>query len=224
PCHRWIVFGVYEGGEGIEFAQGRLKNGGVFVDSGANIGQWLLYLGEIEALQTLAFEPVSSQRNWLIECIETQQNWEVVLFEYALGNKQDTQDIQCNGARSTFNMDWYAGKGLVKQRVQIRRLDQVLAEQQIDEVTLWKIDVEGTELQALQGATDYLKAKRIKTIYFECIPTNFNRICELLHSYGYFVYELNGGKLTETVKQSIVNTQHFVAVPGGANNQQEGIK
>jgi len=37
-AHRWIVYGDYEGGVGLSFAKDSLKNGGIFVDSGSNIG------------------------------------------------------------------------------------------------------------------------------------------------------------------------------------------
>jgi len=105
-CHRWIVFGKYEGGAGIDLAFSALKNGGVYIDSGANIGQWLLYLGHIIGLKSLAFEPVSSQREWLKESLSVQNNWDVDIFESGLGSENAELDIQVNGPRSTLQMDW----------------------------------------------------------------------------------------------------------------------
>jgi len=70
--HRWIIYGMYEGGLGIEWARKALRYGGVFVDSGANVRQWLLYLGAIDGLTAFEFEPVDSQRAWLQECINMQ--------------------------------------------------------------------------------------------------------------------------------------------------------
>ena len=69
PCHRWIVYGKYEGGAGIDLAMEKLKNGGVYIDSGANIGQWLLYIANLKGVKTIAFEPVKSERNWLAKCV-----------------------------------------------------------------------------------------------------------------------------------------------------------
>ena len=72
PCHRWIVYGKYEGGQGIDLAKDKLRNGGVYVDSGANIGQWVLYLSDLKNVKTLAFEPVKSERKWLTKCVGVQ--------------------------------------------------------------------------------------------------------------------------------------------------------
>jgi len=39
PTHRWIVFGDYEDGIGLDFARNTLKQGRVFVDSRSKIGR-----------------------------------------------------------------------------------------------------------------------------------------------------------------------------------------
>jgi FkbM family methyltransferase len=136
-CHRWIVYGKYEGGYGIDLAASILKNGGVYVDSGANIGQWLLYLGHIKGLKTLAFEPVKSQRAWLTECIEQQSEWSVDVIEHGLGAEDAELDIQVNGARSTTHMDWYTEENFKREKISIRKLEAVLETNQIDVVDFW---------------------------------------------------------------------------------------
>ena len=93
-CHRWIVYGKYEGGIGIDFARSQLNKGGYFIDSGANIGQWLLYLATTDKVKTLAFEPVQSQRKWLKECLSIQKNWQVDVFDYGLSDKESILEIQ----------------------------------------------------------------------------------------------------------------------------------
>lgn len=75
---------------------------GVFADSGANIGQWLLYLGQLRGVRALEFEPVTSQRQWLQECIEQQSDWSCRVFPCGLGSREEEKEIQCYGARSTF--------------------------------------------------------------------------------------------------------------------------
>lgn len=192
PTHRWIVFGAYEGGLGIEFARSRLKDGGVYVDSGANIGQWLLYLGALPGVRTLAFEPVDSQRHWLEACVARQSHWSspCEILPFGLGAADQEVEIQCDGARSTTQLSWYQGKQLQRQTITIRRLDEVLQSAGIHQVEIWKLDVEGAEDAALLGAEHYLAHQRIRAIYFEARPANYGRCKDLLEGWGYRIHRL----------------------------------
>ena len=210
-CHRWIVFGKYEGGGGLDFAHSVLKNGGIFIDSGANIGQWLLYLADLEGVRTFAFEPVTTQREWLLECLEKQNNWAVSVFAQGLGEKQESVDILCDGARSTVQTNWYKDKNLLKETIEISRLDQILRERCVDEIDFWKLDVEGAELAAIKGAEDYLQNHRIKNIYFECHPDSYQSVTGLLVRHGYKIWYLQDGALQPMLNPQIASTQDLIA-------------
>jgi len=212
-CHRWIVFGYYEGGLGIRYAASQLQKGSVYVDSGANVGQWLLYLGGIPGLKTLAFEPVDSERKWLKECLSDQPKWDYEIVSCGLGSEKTQSEIQVDGSRSTLNMNWYAAKGLQKMTISIQRLDDVLREKNISKVDFWKLDVEGAELEALKGAKEMLNKQKIKCIYFECHPTNYKAIIELMNLYGYSVFDLRKVGVTLKTDSEIPNTQDLVAMP-----------
>lgn len=213
PCHRWIVFGKYEGGAGIDLAASVLENGGVYIDSGANIGQWLLYLGHFPSLKILAFEPVSSQRTWLKECVSVQDHWTVDIFEAGLGSQNARLNIQTDGARSTLQMDWYKEKNHALEKIDIRPLDSVLEELDIEAIDFWKLDTEGAELEALLGAKNILQQRRIRYIHFECHPSNYADILALLKSCGYGVFDLLGHKLLVKTDTSIPSTQDLIAIP-----------
>lgn len=213
PCHRWIVYGEYEGGQGIRFAQKMLRYGGIYIDSGANIGQWVLYLAELPQVRTLAIEPTSSQSEWLIRCLQQQNDWSVTVLKCGLGARQESADIQCDGPRSTLNMDWYSNKNLPTERIQIRTLDQVLSEQGISDVAFWKLDVEGAELEALRGAKQALRQQLIKAIYFECHPKNYQAVSALLDSFGYQLFRLRRNKLICFIQSELQSTCDLVALP-----------
>ena len=213
PTHRWIVYGDYEGGIGISFAKNALKDGGVFVDSGSNIGQWLLYLGSIPNVRALEFEPVESQRLWLEECLDRQTDWQCKTFPWALGAKESETEIQCDGARSTLRPDWYKIKNLHKQSIKIKRLDDILEEEAVNHVELWKLDVEGAEYDALLGATGYLASQRIKRLYFECHHSSYLLSKKLLFECGYRLYDLTESGLQLKIDEVIHATQDLVALP-----------
>ncbi|NND82574.1 MAG: FkbM family methyltransferase [Gammaproteobacteria bacterium] len=212
--HRWIVYGQYEGGAGINYARSVLKNGGVYVDSGANIGQWLLSLGSLPQVTTLAIEPVATQCEWLRECVNAQTDWQVEVIQIGLGAGSERLEIQVDGARSTLRQDWYEGKALDRETIQLEPLDQVLEARGIDAVSFWKLDVEGAEYQALQGARNSLAQQIIETLYFECHPSNYESIVKLLRSAGYSVYQLAGDKLESFDARHIDCTLDLVAKPG----------
>jgi hypothetical protein len=69
--------------------------------------------------------------------------------------------------------------------VSVVRLDEFLRAKDIREVDLWKLDVEGYELQALRGAEGLLRAQSIKAIYAELGFGNGERIVEYLSEFGY---------------------------------------
>ena len=216
PCHRWIVNGKYEGGEGIDLAASALKNGGVYVDSGANIGQWLLYLGHIERLTALAVEPVNTQRAWLQECVDHQDHWGIDIINSGLGSQDAELEIQLNGARSTLQMDWYTEENFQRQTITIRRLEDILEERNIETVDFWKLDTEGAEFEALLGAKKYLQNHAIKHIYFECHPSNYKEIHTLLSDCNYRIYYLSNHQLQPKTDQQLATTQDLVAIPLGA--------
>jgi FkbM family methyltransferase len=212
-CHRWIVFGKYEGGAGIDLAYSVLKNGGVYIDSGANIGQWLLYLGHIEGLRSLAIEPVRSENNWLTECVSVQSQWRVDIFKFGLGSEEAELDIQVNGARSTLQMDWYTAENYIREKTAIKRLGSVLESLEIESVDFWKLDTEGAELEALKGASEYLQQQKIGIIYFECHPSNYQEISALMASFNYGIFDLVDGQLSKKMDLEISEMQDLVARP-----------
>ncbi|MFN5753998.1 MAG: FkbM family methyltransferase, partial [Pseudanabaena sp.] len=68
-------------------------------------------------------------------------------------------------------------------------------ERSIEKVDLWKLDVEGYEIPALQGAEDWLKQKKIKAIYAELHGKNGQNIRDYLNGFGYQCYLFNKQKL-----------------------------
>ena len=67
----------------------------------------------------------------------------------------------------------------------IRRLEDELTMRSICCVDLWKLDVEGYEIEALKGAGSYLKDGRIRAVYVELHGDNGIRIRDYLTRLGY---------------------------------------
>jgi len=199
PTHRWIVYGNYEGSAFHKWVRHFLHAKAIVVDSGANIGQMTLYLAQqIPNGKLLAFEPGSKQADWLSECLAVYQNLPVELIRKGLGRGNarlylsDDAPSLIHGARS------YVSEAS-GEPVEIVRLCDELAARCLTEVDLWKLDVEGHELAALEGAGSLLEHHRIRALYVEIVRENGCKIREYLKKFGYRCYLIgSGGKLRVT--------------------------
>jgi len=77
-------------------------------------------------------------------------------------------------------------------KVMTTTLDELLEEARIGAVSLVKIDVEGHELQVLEGARQLLRQKRVRTIVFEEHGTPPTPVTKLLEELGFSIFLLDG--------------------------------
>jgi FkbM family methyltransferase len=185
PTHRWIVYGKYEGPAFIDWASAHVPANGVIVDSGANVGQMLLHLAKfVPHGKVLAYEPHPEAREWLEECLAQNAELQVSVLPFALGARAADLYLapkgtpEHHGARSQVS----DSAGIP---IRVARLDEELARLGIESADLWKLDVEGHELAALEGADALLKAHAIRAIYAELGFGHGEAIVAYLRERGY---------------------------------------
>lgn len=190
PTHRWIVYGRYEGSGFLEWAQAFLPKNGVVVDSGANIGQMSLYLAQwVPEGRVLAFEPGKAQANWLEECLRLNAPLPVELIRLALGaNTLELCLTDAGMPRSHGTQNYVSASDGAS--INVVRLSDEISSRGINEVDLWKLDVEGYEFEALLGAEDLLKDQRIRALYIEIQDCHQAKILEYLNDFGYSSYSI----------------------------------
>jgi FkbM family methyltransferase len=188
PTHRWIVYGKYEGSPFLNWARAFLPDDGIVVDSGANIGQMLLYLAQwVPRGRVLAFEPGREQAEWLSECLRLHAGLPVELIRCGLGASPHQVFLHNPGPEQTHGA-WNQISEEDGEPIEITRLDDELSLRSIHRVDLWKLDVEGYEVFALQGASELLKEHLIKALYVELSGANGSRIQDYLAAFGYRCY------------------------------------
>ncbi|HEV7860739.1 MAG TPA: FkbM family methyltransferase [Pyrinomonadaceae bacterium] len=188
PCHRWIVYGKYEGSQFINWARNFLKPESIVIDSGANIGQILIYLvKELSQGRVLAFEPGREQADWLEECLRVHPGLPVELIRAGLGASPGQLYLRKAGYEYNHGSQDQISES-EGEPVEVVRLADELARRSIETVDLWKLDVEGYEVSSLQGAEDLLKEKRVKALYVELAGDNGQRVREYLDALGYACY------------------------------------
>jgi len=186
-----MIYDRYADSNFLKWAEKNLPANAVIIDSGSNIGQFLPYYSLIApAARVLAFEPAHALVEWIQECV-TENKLNVEVIAKGLG------DEEMNGFLSDCGED--AVKGLwgevsteSGEPIRLAVLGKELTLRSIQHVDLWKLDVEGYEIQALQGVADFLKEHRIRALYIEMAvkKDNHRRILDYMTAKGYKAFEV----------------------------------
>lgn len=136
------------------------------IDVGGNLGQWALEARETTNAKIVTFEPDPRCSSRLVSLSALDRNWEIV--ESAAGNVDSTETLQLfsveHGYSSLKNVtkagEIFSGEikeGMETAHVKVVRLDSYFhALQSVSENVWLKIDVQGFELEVLQGAEGIL--------------------------------------------------------------------
>jgi FkbM family methyltransferase len=161
-----------------------LRDGGLFVDVGANIGTYTIWAAELGA-EVIALEPAADTFRLLRENIALN-GYQVTAVQAAAGN-------HCGTARFTSGLD--AGNSLAPDGPVVTELvtiDSLIGDRR---VTGMKVDVEGFEIDVLHGAARALADRRIGLLQIEwnemstlAVGADRRPVAELLAGYGYLLY------------------------------------
>lgn len=193
----------------LRFVSRYVKKGDVVWDIGANIGLFTL-TAAYKAGLVVAVEPDESASNLLKRSC---QDLSVALISSAVGNSVGVRSLHL--AKRSNSANFLEGYGTTQTggtrevvRVHTVTLDWIAQKFPLPDVL--KIDVEGAEVEVFEGCS-FLSTKR-PIILCEVSSENSPRITEILHRYGYQLFD---GDLDEPISQAAWNT---VAVPYGVRN------
>jgi len=153
----------------------------VFVDVGAYVGAWTLYMAR-RGTRVVAFEPSPSSFRLLTRL--TRKYPHVTVFPYALGEGNYSASINLHvvhGYDSLVKMaPEFVGK---KVKTSVRTLDSF----KIQKVGLVKIDTEGYEVPVLVGAKETIRKWKPRLIIEVHAPyeEQMSKILSILKDYGY---------------------------------------
>ena len=155
-----------------------LHPGAVFVDAGAHIGRYTLMAADRvgETGVVLALEPDAGNFALLCENASLNRITCIRARNLALGRENGTAELTCgdDSATNTLHPEWLSMlqpgdnfSARPRQTVTVRRLDTVLGEERLEKVDLLKIDVEGAEMDVLEGAQQSLERGQVRAILCE---------------------------------------------------------
>lgn len=149
---------------------------GAFIDVGVNIGQTFTKVLAIEKSRTyIGFEPQMSCCFNVDQFIRANHLSNSRIIPIALSNSNNLSLFMAKGQADEC-ASLVSGRNSAQdgEYVQCRVGDEVLSEMKIDSIAAIKIDVEGAELQVIQGLRDTLRQLRPPVI-FEVLP-NFSGV------------------------------------------------
>ena len=124
------------------------NRGGVVVDIGANIGTFAIYAGQY-ANKVYAIEPEPHNLEALKNNIALNSMEEnVIPLPYGISDYKGTAVIHDSGGGSSIKDD-----GAFGAEIEVMSLNDLFALYNIDSVDVLKIDVEGSELEIILGAS-----------------------------------------------------------------------
>lgn len=166
-----------------------LPKGGSFIDVGANIGYFsCLAANKIKGQgHILAYEPSDSLYIRLAKNLEPYNI--VKIKKAAVSNKQGTAmlyfpaDFESNNGIATLE---FFEESSYSISVDLVKLDQEIAYK----IDVLKVDVEGHELNVLEGARKILEDRRVDHIVFEDHSVESSNVTKLLDSFGYQIFSI----------------------------------
>jgi FkbM family methyltransferase len=161
-----------------------LRGGGLFLDVGANVGAYTIWAAECGA-EVIALEPAADTFGLLLE--------NVALNGYRVEAIQAAASARCGTARFTAGRD--SGNHLDPHgpvEARLVTIDSLIGERHVAGM---KVDVEGFEIDVLQGCARALSERRIGLIQLEwnamsqrVLGTDRRPVADLLAQHGYQLF------------------------------------
>lgn len=200
-----------------------VKNGTTVVDVGTNIGETLLNFARLNPKgKNIGFEPVPATYQKAKHNVELNSFDNIGLVNMGLSDVEETLAFNETNAFHSggifLSREQKAGNG---STVRVTRLDDFVSENEIEDVSLIKIDVEGFEMNVLKGAQETLS--RFKPTLFVEVNNRFltrqgssaAEVLDFLTAHGYTIeYAENGESVN---MDSDFEGRHFDIIARAAN-------
>ena len=151
---------------------------GVFIDVGANIGVYSVFMSELSSIKVVSIEPHPITYEHLLKNVHINRRVNIMSFNNAIGNNENFikfSDIPGSSINKVVDSNSQSKYILVKQK----KLSKIIDKINISPAVV-KIDTEGYELHVLEGMDEYLKD--VKMLIIE-ISKDWEEINKILAPY-----------------------------------------
>lgn len=209
------------------FLKSFLKPEMVFIDIGANQGEFSIYAASIlKNGKVFSFEPVNKQASYFKENVKQNNYSNVQLFEYGLSNvigefpiyTSNSTELHSGiheGLSTLYKTDT---RGDFEQTVQLKVFDNEFTNT-FSRMDFIKIDIEGAELFALKGMINHLKKFKpailieINGDTFSAAGYSTKEMCDFLSELNYQPYEIKRGSIYKIAFDQLeANARNYVFI------------
>jgi FkbM family methyltransferase len=183
----------------LPYLRGCVAEGGTIVDVGANIGFYTLESAVLvgETGRVIAIEAAPSHVRTLTQNLALNELQNVSVVETAVGNSRGQATLARSSEDNLGMFSLGSGSHFDAHVVSLTTIDELLEEQGISRVDFIKMDIEGSEFNALQGAQMTLRKYR-PAILIELNDAALRRcgsssrdVVQLLHKMNYQGWKIN---------------------------------
>jgi FkbM family methyltransferase len=144
-------------------------------DVGANTGRYSLMLARLlpEGSKIYSFEPSSAAYSSLKQNISREACSNISLFRLGITNEPGMATLHTNtegsGLASLYKrcLDHHCIEMTLSEEIEVQSIDRFCHLHGIDRIDFLKLDIEGNEMRALQGAARMISNRRIDIIQWE---------------------------------------------------------
>ena len=167
---------VYEGPVGV-------RAGDVVLDCGANVGAYTRHALDRGAKVVVAIEMAPESLECLRRNLEREvTGGRVIIYPKGVWNKDDELQLSTGDDWASTASSVVLDRGRRGPKVPLTTIDKLVAELQLLRVDFIKMDIEGAEMQALEGARDTVRRFHPRmAISVEHRPTDPDRIPGVVH-------------------------------------------
>lgn len=180
-----------------------VKTGDAVIDAGANWGMHSLYLARLVGTsgRVFSFEPSPETFAELSENLRLNGLNQVTAVQKALADKLGELKFSGSGASKTRHLlsDSSEEKSKAKESftfVQVTTIDQFVDFQNLDKLSMIKVDVEGAEHSLLVGATKTIQRFRPQLVIELHSPEQDLAVAALLSLWNYRISRVEGPEIT----------------------------
>ncbi len=187
----WVMYNWIVDWEEFNLIKEIITEDSICFDVGANMGFYSIWLSKFTKSKIYAFEPNKKNYRRLIENISINKDVNIIANNCGLSNKLGTAKFTKN--RDGENHIVLNDTDINIETIRLSTIDEIIMINNIKKINYLKIDVEGFELNVLQGAKLCLANKQIDLIQLEInnsISNSNNSIenlIDFLNTYDYFL-------------------------------------
>ncbi|MCA6434171.1 MAG: FkbM family methyltransferase, partial [Cytophagales bacterium] len=202
----WTGFHEYRE---LLFLHDFLKSDMVLLDIGANIGEYSIFAAKrLTQVKAVAFEPVPALRTMLEENIQLNQFTNVIVKPFGLSDEVGSFPIYFVGENENEGQATFFPGLLQNQRsvkAELKKLDDEWSHLSLDRLDFIKMDIEGSELKALQGGRATITRFRplvmleVSEVTYRAAGYSLEDVAEFFTALNYLPFVVNKmGKLVSS--------------------------